>query len=128
MRSLAARALAVSTLFAIPAFAASTEMYTPALPANTNQFFQCFIVNVSGATQDVILEAFMSTGASGAGPYAQTLAPGQVGSFSIAGFYANMYCKFTASGKPAGFRTSVNVLDPADASGPERIAVSLPGY
>ncbi len=126
MTSIAGRVLAATTLMVTSAFAAPTnEMFTPGLPANTNQFLECRIMNVSGSTQIVTSEAFLSNGSSGAGSYTQTLAPGEGGGFSIAGFYANMYCKFTVKGSTSGFRVSIDVLEPGT---PERIVVALPGY
>ena len=127
MTSLAARALAVATLVATSALAAPTEMYTPALYAKPPQFLECRIVNVSGATQDVTVEAFTSTGASGSGPSMQTLAPGEAGGFSVPGTEANLYCKFTVNAKPANFRVSIDVLAVTGIADTQ-IILALPGF
>jgi hypothetical protein len=127
MTHIAGRALAATVFAATTSFAAPVEIVTPPLPANTTQFLECMIVNASGAPQVVTTEAFMSTGAVGGGPYTQTLAPGEVGGFSIAGFYLNMYCKFTVSAKASAFRASIAVLEPSTAGALERITVALPG-
>jgi hypothetical protein len=129
MTHIAARALAATTLIATSAFAAPpTEMFTPWLYANTTQFLECTIVNASGAVQTVTTEAFMSTGAIGGGPYTQTLAPGEAGGFSLPGYYANVYCKFTVTGKASGYRASISVLEPGTGGFPEKLTVALPGF
>jgi len=127
MRSLAAGALAVSTLIATSAFAAPTEMYTPALYAKPAQFLECRIVNVSGVAQDVTVTAHTSTGAVGAGPSPQTLAPGEAGGFSTSGANANLYCKFVVNAKPANFRVSIDIIDVV-GTGEGQIILALPGF
>lgn len=129
MKSIAARALAATAFLATSAFAAPpTELFTPGLYANTTQNLECRVINVSAVHQKVTTEAFMATGAVGGGPYTQILAPGEAGGFSHAGWYANMYCKFTVNGSPSDFRVSVNVVDPPSGGNPERISVALPGF
>ena len=100
------------------------ELFTPALPANGSQFQECRIVNVSGAPKTVTIEAFDSTGATSAGPYTQTLAPGEAGGFSISGIAGSNYCKFTVPGKTDNYRGSIDVLDPSTT--PTHIVVALP--
>jgi len=126
MSSLASRALVVSTLLAAPALAAPTEMFTPALFAKGGQFLECRIVNVSGAPQDVTVEAHTSTGAIGAGPSLQTLAPGEAGGFSVPGG-SNLYCKFTVNAKPEKFRISIDVLEVVGIA-ETQIILALPGF
>lgn len=127
MKSIATCALAASSLFCACAFAAPTEMFTPALYAKPAQFLECRIVNVSSVPQDVVVEAFMSTGASGSGPSAQTLAPGEAGGFSVPGYYGNLYCKFTVNAKPANFRVSIDVLA-VEGIAETQIILALPGF
>ena len=127
MTHIVTRAFAATAFVATSALAAPTEMYTPALYANPPQFLECRIVNVSGAAQTVTIEAFMSTGAVGAGPSTQTLAPGEAGGFSVPGYYANLYCKFTVPGKSSGYRVSIDVLE-LDPVSSTKIVVALPGF
>jgi hypothetical protein len=96
-------------LSAIPAWAG--ELVTPALPASSTQYQECRILNVTGAPATVVTEAFNSNGVPTGGPYTQTLAPGEAGGFSLAGYYASMYCRFKVKGTVDGFRGSIDVLD-----------------
>jgi hypothetical protein len=97
--------------------AAGTDLYSPALPAAPDQTFECSIVNVSASTIDVQITSFMSTGAVAAGPYTQTLAPGEAGGFAVPGWYAGMYCKFSLKGGVASdVRASITLVEPSGTS------------
>ena len=118
-------ALPLVFLCALVPVAKAADLFTPALPANSAQFQECRIVNVSSSPKKVVTEAFNSTGASSSGAYAQTLAPGEAGGFSLSGIYASMYCKFTVKGgSTSDVRGSIDVLDPSVT--PTAIVVSLP--
>jgi len=125
MKHVSARAFAFTLPLLVPALPVyAGELYTPGLPATSAQFLECRIVNVTASPKVVTTEAFNSTGASSAGPYTQTLAPGEAGGFSVSGVYASVYCKFTMKGSTDGYRGSIDVLDPA--SSPPSIVVALP--
>jgi hypothetical protein len=106
------RLVAAAIAASIPAAAFATDLYSPSLPAGDGQYLECRILNVTKSSLDVTVTAFMSNGVVAAGPSPQTLAPMESGGFSIPGFYAAMYCKFTFKGQAADVRASIDIFEP----------------
>ena len=108
--------LAVAALAALPAFAQATDLYSPSLPADPSQYLECRLLNVSGAPLDVTITAFMSNGVLVTNSV-QTLASGESGGFSIPGFNAAMYCKFSFKARAGDVRASIDIFEPTSAGG-----------
>ena len=111
-----ARLAAAAVVAALPAFAHATDLYSPSLPADPTQYLECRLLNVSGAPLDVTFTAYMSNGTLVTNTV-QTLAAGESGGFSIPGFNAAMYCKFSFKAKAGDVRASIDIFEPTSGGG-----------
>ena len=120
--------IAAMTMVIIPSVAAhAADLFSPGLPAMGTEIQVCRIINVTDTRQTVTTEAKDSNGVTAAGPYTQTLAPGEAGGLAVSAVAASVYCKFTVKGdetSKAGFRASIEIFDPTVAPGLVKTALS----
>ncbi|MDX2170837.1 MAG: hypothetical protein SF182_27465 [Deltaproteobacteria bacterium] len=98
--------LALGLLLAAPASAAT--LISPPLVAEGENFFDCYLVNVSKKSREVLIEVFSREGTV-VESVETTLGPGEEDVARAGSELLPRYCKFTVQGDKQHFRGSVLV-------------------
>jgi hypothetical protein len=111
--TMACSALALGLLLTAPAHAAT--LISPPLVAEGENFFDCYLVNVSKKSRSVLIEVFSREGAV-VESVETTLGPGEEDVARATSELLPRYCKFTVQGDKQHFRGSVLVRQPGVGS------------